>query len=293
MGADEEEAMPPKQKSAVRRSTTAAKVPARTPVKAPARPPAKRAAKAPAARMTLAETMAALEAAGSEQTRRTYTRHGAVEPMFGVSFATLKTLVKRIRVDHELALALWETGNHDARTLAVKVADPARTSPAELDRFALAPAGRMCLSYVAYLAAEGPHARDRADAWLASPGEAEQRAGWWLVCAMAMIDEATPDSWFADRLREVEASVHSAPNSVREAMNQALIAVGCRSAALRKAATAAAKRVGKVHVDHGDTACKTPDAGQAIEKTWAHSTSKGFASPAAQERSREPMRTRC
>ena len=29
--------------------------------------------------------------------------------MFGVSFATLKTLVKSIGVDHELALALWDT----------------------------------------------------------------------------------------------------------------------------------------------------------------------------------------
>ena len=36
-------------------------------------------------------------------------------------------------------------------------------------------------------------------------------------------------------------------------MNRALITIGGRSAALRKAATAAAKRIGKVVVDHGDT----------------------------------------
>jgi hypothetical protein len=48
-----------------------------------------------------------------------------------------------------------------------------------------------------------------------------------------------------------------------------------------------------VTVDHGDTACKTPDAAEYIEKTWAHATAKGFESPAAQERSRESMRTRC
>jgi hypothetical protein len=76
-------------------------------------------------------------------------------------------------------------------------------------------------------------------------------------------------------------------------MNMAVIQIGCRNAALRKAATAAARRIGKVVVDHGDTACKTPDAAAYIDKAWAHSTSKGFASPAAHERSREPMRTRC
>src|SRR6185369_3349689 len=96
--------------------------------------PSKKVLKPTAARMSLAETMKALEAAGSAQTRKTYARHGAQEPMFGVSFATLKTLVKRIGVDHELALALWDTKNHDARTLAMKIADPARIRPADLDR---------------------------------------------------------------------------------------------------------------------------------------------------------------
>ena len=60
----------------------------------------KRNTKTPAARMTLGETMRELEQAGSEQTRKTYARHGATGPMFGVSLATLKGLLKRIGVDH-------------------------------------------------------------------------------------------------------------------------------------------------------------------------------------------------
>jgi 3-methyladenine DNA glycosylase AlkD len=252
-----------------------------------------KAAKAPAPRMTLAETMAALEAAGSEQTRKTYARHGAPGPMFGVSFATLKTLLKRIGVDHELGLALWDTGNFDARNLAVKVVDPARMSAAELDRWAQAPYARMCVAYVAHVAVEGPHARAKADQWLGASSDALRFAAWTLVGAMAMRDETTPDGWFADRLAEIERSIHAASNSEREGMNQAVIAIGCRSAALRKAATAAAKRIGKVEIDHGDTACKTPVAAEYIDKAWARSAEKGFASPAAQERKRESMRTRC
>src|SRR5689334_6718592 len=93
----------------------AAKIRAKSPAKSPAKSSAKKAAKPAAARMSLAEAMKTLEKAGSAQTRKTYARHGAQEPMFGVSFATMKTLVKRIGVDHELALALWDTQNHDAR----------------------------------------------------------------------------------------------------------------------------------------------------------------------------------
>ena len=243
--------------------------------------------------MTFAEAMSALEKAGSEQTRKTYARHGASGPMFGVSFATLKTLLKRIRVDHELALALWETGNLDARNLAVKIADPARMSASDLDRWARTPMPRMCGNYVPYLAAEGPHARSCADAWLAAKDEARRCAGWGLVGAMSMRDEDLPDAWFAQRLAEIEKSIHASPNAQREAMLAALIAIGCRSAALRKAVTTAGKRIGKVEIDHGDTACKTPELVPTLEKTWAYAASKGFESPAAQERARESMRTRC
>ena len=76
-------------------------------------------------------------------------------------------------------------------------------------------------------------------------------------------------------------------------MNNALIAIGGRNPALRALATAAALRLGPIQVDHGNTACETIEVAPRIEKTWTHSTSKGFASPAAQERSRESMRIRC
>jgi 3-methyladenine DNA glycosylase AlkD len=256
-----------------------------------ARPAAK--AKPAPTRMSLADTMTALEQAGSAQTRKTYSRHGATEPMFGVSFATLKSLVKRIKVDHELALALWDTDNFDARNLALKVADPAQMTATVLDRWANTNIARMCHSYVAYLAAEGPHARSRAETWLAAPQEAMRCTGWMLVGAIAMLDETMPDAWFADRLSAIERTIHSAPNEERDAMNRAVISIGCHSAALRKSATDAAKRIGNVEIDYGDTSCKTPYAADYIEKAWTHSLSKNFANPAAHERSRESMRTRC
>jgi len=243
--------------------------------------------------MSLKDAMSALEKAGSAQTRKTYARHGAPEPMFGVSFTTLKNLYKRIGVDQELAQALWKTGNFDARNLAVKIADPAGISSSELDRWAATPTARMCTGYVSYLAAESPHGRAKADKWLAASDDFTRSAGWDLVGALAMIDESIPDSWLTERLAEIEKTIHSAPNTQRYLMNQALISIGCRSAAFRKSAGAAAKRLGTIEVDHGDTDCKTPQAFDYIEKCWAHAKSKGFESPAEQERSRESRRTRC
>lgn len=271
---------------------------AQTPTPKAAKPGAKQ-QKLPAkpanvvARMSLAQTMRALELAGSEQTRKTYARHGAQGPMFGVSFATLKLMVKKIGVDHALARELWDTGNHDARMLAVKIADPAAVTPAELDRWAGVTRARMCGGYVSMLAAESPHGVAKARKWLASSNLALRASGWTLVGFLASLDEALPDAWFAEQLAKIEKTIHQAPNNEREPMNMALIAIGGRNAALHKAATAAAKRIGKVEIDHGDTACKTPDAVEYMAKTWAHAQAKKFVSPAAQERAREPMRTRC
>ena len=245
-------------------------------------------------RMSVADVMRELKKAGSAQTRKTYARHGALEPMFGVSFATLKTLMKRIDVDHELALALWDTRNFDARNLAVKIVDPARMTSADLDRWGReTSAPRLGVGYVAMIAAEGPHAAKKAAQWLASSDDKERCHGWSLLGQLARRDETPPDSFFEQRLPEIVRAIHAAPNAEREGMNLAVIAIGCRSPGLRKAALAAAKRIGKVEVDHGDTACKTPDAAEYIEKSWAHATSKRFESPAAQERSRETPRRRC
>lgn len=287
-----------KGKSAPRtekRASASAAKPRKAPVAAPkggAKPRAS-AARAPAARMTLAEAMSALEKAGSPLARKTYARHGAPEPMFGVSFAELGKLVKRIGVDHDLARQLWETGNADARTLAVKVADPARVTDAELDHWVATAGWRMATTYVAQLASEAPSGRATAERWFGTGPGAVRNAAWELAGHLAMRDTGTPDAWFRDRIGEIERTVHAAPNWERYAMAHALIALGCRSAAFRKAAEAASKRIGTIEVDHGDTSCRTPQAIPYLEKTWAHSAAKGFESPAAHERTREVPRTRC
>src|SRR5690606_2851297 len=137
-------------------------------------------------------------------------------------------------LDHELALALWQTGNFDARNLAVKVVDPARMSRAELDRWSKDPTARMCSSYVAHVAAEGPHAQACVEPWLAGKSESQRCMGWKLVGALAMLDESLSDAWFLKHLAAIEPRIHAAPNAEREAMNQTVIAIGCRNPALRK-----------------------------------------------------------
>ena len=51
----------------------------------------------------------------------------------------------------------------------------------------------------------------------------------------------------------------------KKAMNSALIAIGIRNEDLERKAIEIAREIGKVHVDHGATSCKTPDAESYIK----------------------------
>lgn len=219
--------------------------------------------------MTLKETLAQLEAAGSAQTRKTYARHGIGPKMFGVSYAVLGQLTRQIKRDHALALGLWASGWHDARVLATMIADPQQAGAAQLEAWAASCDNRAIAGALAKVAAGSADAEALAAKWCADQRELVAVAGWDVIAELAL-NSTLPDAKFAAQLKTIERDLHGSQNLVRYAMNYALIAIGCRNAKLEQLAVAAAKRIGKVEVDHGDTSCQTPDAVAYIARTKAH-----------------------
>lgn len=224
--------------------------------------------------MTSGDVLGELQALGTAQNRKVYARHGVRKPMFGVSFADLGKLRKRIKTDHALAAALWRSGNHDARVLATMIANPAATRSADLDRWVRHLDNPVVTDAFAGLVAEMPVAARKAAIWTQRRDEFVGRAGWAVVARIALRDEAPDDAWFSVRIADIEAGIAAAANRKREAMNTALIAIGTRNRALRKQAVAAARRIGAVEIDHGETNCKTPDACEYIARTWKHRAAK-------------------
>lgn len=227
--------------------------------------------------MTPTQAVKALKAAGTEQNRKIYPRHGVTAPLFGVSFADLRKLRKQIGVDHTVALALWESGNHDARMLATMVADPDAMSRRDLDAWVAATDNYVLSDAVAELAARTAHLDSRADKWITSRREFTSHAGWNLVAAQAMADDDRPDAYFVDRLQTIESGMDSAPNRTRHAMHMTLIAIGGRSKGLRRRAAATTRRLGTPAVDHGQTSCKTPDAIPYLDRMWERKLAKAGA----------------
>ena len=222
----------------------------------------------------ISAVMAALEAAGTAQNRKVYARHGAAEPMFGVSYAELGKIAKPIRTDHALARRLWDTGNHDARVLALRVADPAALDESLARRWLRDVDNYILAEGLGGLCAQTRHARALSDAWRDDPSEWPASVGWFIVTCSA----EDPGIWSVGELRalvrQIEAELDGRPNRVRHEMNGALIVIALRDGNLRRSVLAAAERIGPVEVDHGQTGCKTPEVAPYVERTLAHREAK-------------------
>ena len=224
--------------------------------------------------MTDQEVLNELEALGSEQTRKTYQRHGVIGKQFGVSFASLGKLQKKIKTDHRLAQKLWASGIHDAQILATMIADPLQMSPREIEKWSKRLSNYVLTDALAGLVSKSPSAREMAASWTNSKDEWLASAGWQILSGLALRDESLPDSFFQPYLETIGIDIHKRKNRVRHAMNGALIGIGSRNSKLEKQALALAAKIGKVEVDHGETGCKTPDAAAYIRKTVAHKKAK-------------------
>ncbi|MGA1821978.1 MAG: DNA alkylation repair protein [Thermoplasmatota archaeon] len=224
--------------------------------------------------MDLREVMDQLEEMGTAQNRKIYERHGAKQPMFGVSFANLNILKKKIGTDHELAMKLWETGNTDAMTLSTMIADPALLDEKTLDSMANDLSYYMLTDLLADLVSRSEHAREIMSVWMGSDREFVKLAGYSILSSYLKNGGSIPDQEMRGFLDSIEREIHTSPNRARLAMNNAVIAIGTYGDDLVEAAFETAERIGKVNVDHGQTSCKTPEIIPYIKKARARREKK-------------------
>jgi transposase len=124
---------------------------------------------------------------------------------------------------------------------------------------------------VPWVTVEHPEGRKLALKWIGSPKEHVAAAGWRTYCGLvttvpdAELDLAEVESL----LKRVTSEIGSAKNRVKSTMNNFVIAVGGYVQPLHAKALAAAKKMGVIEVDVGDTACEVPSAAAYIAKMEA------------------------
>ena len=218
--------------------------------------------------MTAKDIVAELKKLGTEQTRKMWMKHGAQEPCLGVKVEDMKKIQKRIKMDYQLALDLYDTGIADAMYLAGLIADDEKMTRKDLQKWIEgATCGWVAEYTVPWVASAGPHGREMALQWMDSRDEATASAGWQTYSSMVAIkvDADLDLAEIKSLLQRVAKSIHLEPNRVRLVMNSFVIAVACYVKPLHKVAVDTANGIGKVAVDLVG-ACKIPFAPDQIKK---------------------------
>lgn len=193
--------------------------------------------------MTRSEALARLEALGSDTLRGQNAKRGVTGPQFGVKLGDIRKLAAEIKADHPLALELWESGNLEARLLAILIMKPRALSAEELDRLVRAnrqlPVSDWLNAYVVKAHPEKEALRQR---WMDEADPMAARAGWSLTAERAAKSPEGLD--LSGLLDRIEAEMPSAAPEPQWTMNNTLAAIGINHPDHRARALAIGERLG-------------------------------------------------
>ena len=174
-------------------------------------------------------------------------RYGIVgKKAYGVQVGACRKLAKEIGRDHELAVALWDTGWYEARLMTAFLGDPAEVTVKEADHWARtcenwADCDTICFA----LLDRSRHALALITKWSKAKGEFHKRCAFALLASAALHDKGSPDAPYAKTLALIAREAHDERNFVKKGIVWALRGVAGRSPALKKQAIALATRLSK------------------------------------------------
>ncbi|MHC4955758.1 MAG: DNA alkylation repair protein [Planctomycetota bacterium] len=209
--------------------------------------------------MTLKETLKELEALGDEKMRRQNTRHGAGDNQFGVRRGEVRKLAKKIKTNHELAIALWETANIDARFLAILLVKPKSLSSSELDRMVRSLTFVEVADWlISYVVKKHPDKESLRQAWMSAEDPMAARAGWSLTAErVAKSPEGLDLPALLDR---IESEMATAAPEAQWTMNGCLVETGIHFPDHRERALAIGEALGVYRDYPVSKGCTSPFA---------------------------------
>jgi 3-methyladenine DNA glycosylase AlkD len=193
--------------------------------------------------------MRELEELGEKRNVEGMARFGIVaENVYGVAKPKMDELARHIGRNHALALALWESGIHDARILAGMVDEPERVTAAQMDRWVKGfDNWDVCDGTCCHLFVFASPAWEKAVEWTKREGEFEKRAGFALMAYLAYRDKSVPDGKFVRLLPILLREASDERNFVRKAVNWALRNIGKRNTRLNARAIRTAEKMRRMN----------------------------------------------
>ena len=190
------------------------------------------------------DVLTELRVAGTEENRAGMARFGIdASHAFGVPLSVLRPLARRIGRSDALAHALWDTGFHEARLLAILLVPPKQLE----EQLALSwlediQSWDLC-DQLTNVLARRPGSDTMVASLAADEREFVRRAGFALIAWRAVHAKQSPDAEFLAHLDLIERFAADERNFVWKAVHWALRQIGKRSLTLHPPALALAERL--------------------------------------------------
>ena len=152
----------------------------------------------------------------------------------GVSIPQCRTLARRHRNEHELAMGLWASEIHEARIIASMVDDPGIVERDQMESWVLDfDSWDLCDQVCGNLFDRIPIAEGATRDWVERDEEFVKRAGFVLIAERAHRDRDSPNEVWLTWLPVIRQGTRDERNYVRKAVSWALREIGKRSETLR------------------------------------------------------------
>jgi 3-methyladenine DNA glycosylase AlkD len=164
----------------------------------------------------------------------------------GLSVPQMRTLAKKIGKNHKLALDLWKTNIHEARHMALFIAEKEKLTDELMEKWlkdftSWDLVDNACSTLFRY----SPNAYKKAIEWTSRKKEFEKRTGFSLMCYLAVHDKTAEDAKFEKFFPYIYNNSNDERNFVKKAINWSIRQIGKRNNGLCKKAIALAKDIQK------------------------------------------------
>ncbi|MGV3722576.1 MAG: DNA alkylation repair protein [Actinomycetota bacterium] len=192
---------------------------------------------------TLAGALEALELCGHAKVRELNARNGAPENQFGVRMGDIRTIAKSIKINHNLGLELWASGNVDAMLLATLVMKPKLLSEEDLERMAASVTYTQLADWLmTHIIKQHPGKEALRQRWMEASHPMLARAAWSLTAERIAKNPEGLD--LVALLDRIEREMAGAPAPAQWTMNFSLAGIGIEFAEHRQRAIDIGERLG-------------------------------------------------
>lgn len=194
------------------------------------------------AAISVSDAVAALRTVADPTRRPGMERVGiTIERALGVSVPSIRRIAKRCGKDQQLAEGLWDTEIHEARLLALLVADPLTMTPEVRDRWALDLDSWDVCDFAADLFGRMPQAERVIRAWTRRREPYVKRCAFSMIARAAVREKTWPAEGFERFLPLIRRGAVDERNEVKKGVSWALRQIGKRSRSLHALAVGTAE----------------------------------------------------